>query len=291
MKKILRLPVDFTCAFSFIRAFSFICALSFICAFSLVRPVYAADGKVTYDGSAGQFVFAPGSEHSLTDLFPDFKDVMPGDTLTQKITVKNDASNKVKVQIYLRSLGADEDSEAFLSRLGLKVQKSGDNEMAYMFDAAADETAQLTDWVCLGTLYSGGEVNLDVTLSVPTELSDEFQNNVGYLDWEFMVTEFPVEDTDPKPPKTGDDTNVWVWIILVICAFVGVTVLFIWRKKSRGQEENTVKAQQEESAMKAEQEENIVKAEQGESHVKAERKESTVKVTQEEALKAEQGAE
>ena len=76
--------------------------------------VFAADGKVTYSGNAGNFVFEPGSEHSLTDLFPNFKGVMPGDTLTQKITVKNDADNKVKVKIYIRSLGAHEDSKEFL---------------------------------------------------------------------------------------------------------------------------------------------------------------------------------
>ncbi|MEE1023618.1 MAG: hypothetical protein U0L48_01005, partial [Acutalibacteraceae bacterium] len=109
--------------------------------------VFAADGKVTYSGNAGSFVFEPGSDHSLTDLFPNFKGVMPGDTLTQKITVKNNADNKVKVKIYIRSLGAHEDSVEFLSQLGLKVAKSSDNEMAYMFDAAANETAQLTDWV------------------------------------------------------------------------------------------------------------------------------------------------
>lgn len=170
--------------------------------------VFAADGKVTYSGNAGNFVFEPGSEHSLTDLFPNFKGVMPGDTLTQKITVKNDADNKVKVKIYIRSLGAHEDSVEFLSQLGLKVSKSEENKMAYMFDAAANETAQLTDWVCLGTLYSGGEVNLDVTLNVPTSLDNEFQNKIGYLDWEFMIEEFPIEEGDPKPPQTGDNSNM-----------------------------------------------------------------------------------
>ena len=187
-----------------------------ILALSTVMPVYAADGKVTYSGNAGKFVFEPGSDYSLTDLFPNFKDVMPGDTLTQKITVKNDADNKVKVKIYMRSLGAHEDSVEFLSQLGLKVQKSADNEMAYMFDAAADETAQLTDWVCLGTLYSGGEVNLDVTLSVPVELDNMFQNKIGYLDWEFMIEEFPIEPDDPKPPQTGDNSNLGLWFTLML---------------------------------------------------------------------------
>ena len=202
-----------------------------ILALSTVMPVYAADGKVTYSGNAGKFVFEPGSDYSLTDLFPNFKDVMPGDALTQKITVKNDADNKVKVKIYMRSLGAHEDSVEFLSQLGLKVQKSADNEMAYMFDAAADETAQLTDWVCLGTLYSGGEVNLDVTLSVPVELDNMFQNKIGYLDWEFMIEEFPIEPDDPKPPQTGDNSNLGLWFTLMLCSGAMLLILLVWRKK------------------------------------------------------------
>ena len=203
--------------------------------------VFAADGKVTYSGNAGNFVFEPGSEHSLTDLFPNFKGVMPGDTLTQKITVKNDADNKVKVKIYVRSLGAHEDSVAFLSQLGLKVAKSEENEMAYMFDAAASETAQLTDWVCLGTLYSGGEVNLDVTLNVPTSLDNEFQNKIGYLDWEFMIEEFPIEEGDPKPPQTGDNSNMGLWFTIMICSLIMMIILLVWRKKDKEDEESAVK--------------------------------------------------
>lgn len=203
--------------------------------------VFAADGKVTYSGNAGNFVFEPGSEHSLTDLFPNFKGVMPGDTLTQKITVKNDADNKVKVKIYVRSLGAHEDSVEFLSRLGLKVSKSEENKMAYMFDAAANETAQLTDWVCLGTLYSGGEVNLDVTLNVPVSMGNEFQDQIGYLDWEFKIEEYPVEDTDPKPPQTGDNSNLGLWFALMICSLFMLIILLVWRKKDREIEENARK--------------------------------------------------
>lgn len=200
----------------------------------LVSTVSAAEGNVIYDGAIQDMVFAPGSEYSLTDLFPNFKDVMPGDTLTQKITVRNEQGKAVKVEIYLRSLGAQEGSEEFLSQLGLKVAVSEDNTMGYMFDAYANETAQLTDWVCLGMLYSGGEVNLDVTLEVPVTLDNMFQEQVGYLTWEFMVIEYPVQPDDPKPPKTGDDTNFILPIILMIlCAAAVVILLTIGRKKRR----------------------------------------------------------
>lgn len=207
-----------------------------IVAMASVLPIQAADGKVTYSGNAGKCIFEPGSDYSLTDLFPNFKGVMPGDSLTQKITVKNNADNKVKVKIYIRALGAHEDSKEFLSKLNLKVQKSEENDMAYMFDAASSETAQLTDWVYLGTLYSGGEVDLDATLNVPVELDNSYKNRIGYLDWEFMIEELPVEGTDPKPPFTGDSTSITLWIVLISSIVLMFILVLIWRKKNKEQE-------------------------------------------------------
>ncbi len=210
-------------------------AIVLVMTLSFTATAYAENGRVTYSGNAQEFVFTPGSEYSPTDLFPEFKDVMPGDTLTQKITVKNDASKNVKVKIYIRSLGAHKDSEEFLSQLGLKVQKSNDNEMAYMFDAAANETAQLNSWVCLGTLYSGGEVNLDVLLDVPMELDNIFQSKIGYLDWEFMVEELPIEESDPKPPQTGDSSKPYLWLSLALCSAAIMVILILARRKKQSE--------------------------------------------------------
>ena len=206
-----------------------------------VLPVYAEGGSVTYDGQAQKFIFEPGSKHSPTDLFTEFKDVMPGDSLTQQITVKNNASNKVKVKIYIRSLGAHEESEEFLSKLHLKVKTSEENTMAYMFDAAANQSAQLTEWYCLGTLFSGGTVNLDVTLDVPVELDNKYSNQIGYLDWEFKIEEFEIDPDDPDPPQTGEDPMTFVWAgVAVASALLGGVLLIVLLKKKRKDEENTV---------------------------------------------------
>ncbi len=199
----------------------------------MLSVIPAGASTVSYSGDAGQFIFEPGSEYSPTDLFYLFKDVMPGDSITQKINVTNKASNKVKVKIYMRSLGAQQGSEEFLSKLNLKVKPSEQNEMPYMFDAAADQTAGLTEWVCLGTLYSGGSVDLDVILDVPVELGNDFEKKIGYIDWEFMVEEMPIESTDPLPPvDTSDNSAIFMWIAIGAAALLIIVVLFILKGKN-----------------------------------------------------------
>ena len=220
------------------RLISFVLILTLLTC--CIPAALAEDGNVYYTGDVGTFVFEPGGEETLTDLFPEFKDVMPGDTLTQKITVKNIRSRDVKVKLYIRSLGAkNASSESFLSQLGMKVRVAEDNEMGYMFDAAASETAQLTDWVCLGTLYSGGQVNLEVELTVPVTLDNAFSDQIGYLDWEFMAEEFPVEPDDPKPPQTGDDTDLTLLTTIAVISGIALTaliVLVILKKKKKDEE-------------------------------------------------------
>ena len=158
----------------------------------------SAASNVTYNGDAQEFIFAPGSEYSPTDLFTDFKGVMPGDELTQEIVVKNDKRGKDLVIIYMRALGAHEGSEDFLSQMNLKVKAVGGD--VDMFDAPANEKAQLTEWVSLGQFEDGAEVTLQVSLNVPITMGNDYQQQIGYLDWQFKVEEIPYEEE-----STGDE--------------------------------------------------------------------------------------
>lgn len=207
--------------------------VTILCAIAVVlmcaTPSVSAEGTVTYSSDAGKFIFAPGSEYSPTDLFPNFKDVMPGDSILQPITVKNDISNNCKVKIYMRALGAHADSVEFLSQLGLTVVKESDT---VMFDAPADQAAQLDDWVYLGTLYSGGECDLMVMLDVPVTLDNQFKNLVGYLDWEFAVEELPIDPSDPEPPKTGDDSQLFFWVAMFVTSLsMAFFMIFLYKRK------------------------------------------------------------
>lgn len=210
------------------------CIVLIMC-ISCSASVFAA-GTVRYEGQAEKFIFTPGSKYSPTDIFEHFCDVMPGDTCTQKILIKNDASNNVKINVYMRSLGAHKDSVDFLSQMTLDVKQDGNSNL---FSAPADQKAQLSDWVLLGTVYSGGEITLDVTLNVPITMDNNFQEKIGYLDWQFKVDELSVSPDDPRPPKTGDNSHFRLYIILMLLSLSAIFLIGIyWRRKNKQSVDN-----------------------------------------------------
>lgn len=160
--------------------------------------------------------FEPGSIYTDSDLFDNFKGVMPGDVRTEEITVKNNCDNCDYIKVYLRadtntaeniqSIKNPTDDTVvsmadFLSQLSMKVW-NGDT---LIFDASPDEVAGLASNVYLGEIRKGGTIDLRVELSVPITLSNEYANRVGEVDWIFVVEGF-----DDPTPSPDDDTMLTV---------------------------------------------------------------------------------
>lgn len=176
----------------FIRA----CAVMMAAAACLFTAGAFAEGsQISYEGGAEGFIFVPEN----ADLFQSFKGVMPGDELVEQITVKNDASKEVKVNLYLSARAVDEKYRDFLNQFTLTV-KQGDRTL---FLAPAGEQEGLSQSVLLGTFYSGAQTQLEVTLHAPVTMENEYQNSLGVIEWVFTAEEMPVSPDDPSPPSSG----------------------------------------------------------------------------------------
>lgn len=206
----------------------------------LCVPALAA--SVTYEGGAEKFVFLPGSAYSDTDLFENFKNVMPGDTVEQRITVKNRFRGCDYVKIYLRADPHDEKKNPlspevsaagetvasmkdFLSQLSMTVYQ-GDK---ILYQASPDVLDGLSKNVLLGRFSRGQSTELRVVLSVPAELGNSYAKRAGEVDWVFTAEQ---RNEDGSIPKTGDDTSVLLYAALLVIGIVGL-LLPLWKRRKR----------------------------------------------------------
>lgn len=166
---------------------------------SMSVTAFAASPSITFEGFSKGFDFQPGSEYTQTDLFGGFKNVMPGDTVTETITFTNSATDCDFVNLYMRAEAHDETANPlspkvaeketvatmteFLSKLSMKVW----NGTELIYDASPDELDGLKTNKFLGTYRTGETATLKVELTVPIELDNKFANRVGEVDWIFHV--------------------------------------------------------------------------------------------------------
>ncbi|MBR3319709.1 hypothetical protein IKG20_00140 [Candidatus Saccharibacteria bacterium] len=177
--------------------------------------VFAAS-TVQFEGGANDFVF------SNDDLFDDVKTMMPGDTRTENITVRNIASDYDYVKIFLRAESSGE-ANVLLSQLNLKLYLDGE----LLSDTSADNPGALTTDLELGTFYPGDEVTLSAEISAPVSLGNDYMHLNGEIKWIFTAEAYK----DGKPatyPNTGagvtsESNNANSEIIIAVIATAIVT--------------------------------------------------------------------
>lgn len=152
--------------------------------------------------------------YTPTNLFRNFEGVMPGDTLTQDVVIKNNSSNSIKLYLKVLPHGADNalsDSVAekttldnmtnFLNQLTLQVVAGEGDAQKVLFDIPKGELATFADSAELGILYSGKAANLQVKLDVPIELENIYARTIGEVDFVFTIEEIPSGGGGTPPPK------------------------------------------------------------------------------------------
>lgn len=180
-------------------------AMMFVLVLSMATGIYADETPtITFKGfgkSAG-FDFQPGTVYHSTDLFQGFKNVVPGDTLSQRIIFKNEAADTDYVVLSMRAELHDEQTNPpqtkdaqdvawmneFLSKLSMKVTAGSQ----VVFDASPDQLGGLKNFVRLGAVSSGKTLDLNVELTVPLDLDNAYADRIGEVDWVFHVDGYNV---------------------------------------------------------------------------------------------------
>ena len=198
--------------------------LALMTVMGISMTAFAADSSVTFkDGKLT--VFEPGSAYANSDMFDNFKGVMPGDTRSEEITVQNKSKDYDYIKVYMRAVLHDESgnpiSEKVLNELRNDERREQTSEAAYMYDflsqlsmtvkngtdeiynASPDELSGLVENVYLGTLRKDQSLKLNVELAVPIEMGNEYANRIGEVDWVFVVEGYD----DPKPTRSDRDSD------------------------------------------------------------------------------------
>lgn len=191
----------------------------------------AAESSVTFEENK-VIVFEPGSTYTDTDLFDNFKAVMPGDTLYENITIENQNSDYNYLEVYMRAILHDEDgnpiSDKVLAELTADGRRGATPELAYMLDFLSKLSIKVwkgTDLIPSNLIYEGSPNQLDglaanvylgmlgqnesleltVELTVPLELDNEYANRIGEVDWVFYVEAY--NDSQLSVRKVWTDGN------------------------------------------------------------------------------------
>lgn len=211
----------------------------------LAGAAFAADSTVTYKGRKSGFDFEPGSVYIGSDLFDNFKNVMPGDVKAEKVTIVNQSASSDYIKVYMGALLHDKENNpispkvlealeaderrgtmdeleymhGFLDQLILKVWngEKKDENLIYTGNPNSLDNGFENGTVYLGSLGYNQSLELNVELAVDIEMGNEYADRVGEVDWVFVVEErYDDNDLGYVDPTPGSKPGTSDWPVDVI---------------------------------------------------------------------------
>ena len=170
--------------------------------------------EVVYDGERRSFSVR---NTEGTDLFPKFKQLMPGDQATQEICIK--AENiEAPVKIYLSAGDTDLPDITDLECVRITVSANGGTVSEYPLSQAADNP----DVAELDVFEQNGSCEVDVTVAVEEDAGNGLMGADLFAGWTFSAE---VDTGIVTTAKTGDKDSAALYVglgtvaaVVTICA-------------------------------------------------------------------------
>lgn len=165
---------------------------SFIFVAQPSAAVSVTDSQLSYKGTStdGQAEF----ELQSADLLEAFKAIMPGDKVTQKLTIKNESSKATTISLAI--VATDPLDLAFLEQLSLTLTASGKE----LYKGQIEEITK-TNGLELGEFAVNQTRDYYLVLEVPLELDNQYNGYQTISEWTFLAIDSQKEPpVKPKPP-------------------------------------------------------------------------------------------
>lgn len=212
-----------------------------LCMVALAVPAraFADTPAIAYDGNARQLTVSGATGSSgEPDLFPAFKDLMPGDVREQQIEIRA-TGVKSQVRVFVRAV-VDQETASLLSPITLTATV-GDASTGWLQTGTPGSVfAHPTQVV---TFTGDGSTVLNLQLSVPTSVGNELADASKTIRWEVTAEDdgekIPVQPAGSKSPglfglaATGDSTLALLLVLLTFAIIAFMSALFLSRRDKR----------------------------------------------------------
>lgn len=143
---------------------------------------------------------------STDDLFSNIGTFMPGDVISDTLKIENKNSNSIElffksVPIFQEEYELKEDYE-LLNRINLKIELNNKN----IYDGSLTGT-ELKNIISLGKFKSKESGEFKFTLTVPTDLKNEFNMTRTKVKWYFALNEDKIPSTPNSEPQNPTESQ------------------------------------------------------------------------------------
>lgn len=210
-----------------------VAAIFCVVALAVPARAFADTPAIAYDGNARQLTVS-----GEPDLFPAFKDLMPGDVREQQIEVRA-TGVKSQVRVFVRAV-VDHETAHLLSPITLTASASDASAGWLQTGTPGSVFAYPTQ---VATFTSDGSAVLNLQLSVPTSVSNELADASKTIRWEITAEDdgetIPAQPAGPKKPglfglaATGDNSLALLLTLLTLAVIAFMVTLFLSQRNKR----------------------------------------------------------
>lgn len=216
-----------------------VAAIFCVVALAVPARAFADTPAIAYDGNTRQLTVSGATGSSgEPDLFPAFKDLMPGDVREQQIEVCA-TGVKSQVRVFVRAV-VDHETANILSPITLTA-RVGDTSAGWVQTGTPGSVFAYPTQVA--TFTGDGSTVLNLRLSVPTTVGNELADANKTIRWEITAEDdgekIPVQPADSKSPglfglaATGDSTLALLLVLLTLAIIAFMAALLLSRRDKR----------------------------------------------------------